>query len=149
MPLKARLRKIFSSPMFKNMRENIHKASHSSIVQFDSQWSCVEWPSAYHFPNFNRRPPQPAMLTCISNITNPRKLGTIVKQFLPKLLIVFAVPRVLSWMVFMPYPVLDLPRENRCDDSVRPARVRFELLVTRQDNFVPVFSRGTETEIYV
>jgi hypothetical protein len=67
------------------------------------------------------------MLTGISNIANPRKLRTIVKQLRLKPRIVFAVPRVLSRMLLVPNPVLDVPRGKGCADSVPPAGVRFEL----------------------
>jgi hypothetical protein len=89
------------------------------------------------------------MFTRISYIVNPRKLRTIVEEFILKLGIVFVVPRVLPQMILVPYPVLDMPRGKRCDDGVTPARVLFETFVGRNDYFVPIFSCRRETEIYV
>src|SRR5580704_6959697 len=91
------------------------------------------------------------MLTRISNIANPRKLGTIVQQRIVKLRIVFAVPGLRSRMLLVPYPLVDVPCGEGCHDRISPARLRVETLVGREENFGPVSfrSRRAETKIYV
>jgi hypothetical protein len=90
------------------------------------------------------------MLSRVSDVRNPCKLGTVIFKIIAKLFVIAIAFCVLSRMTFMPYPIMDVPCENGYVDSICSVLFRLKPVVGRDDDFCPklVCRRNPEIDVF-
>jgi hypothetical protein len=89
------------------------------------------------------------VLSCIRDITNPRDLGTGVEEIRLKVSVIDVLPRVRTRMMFMPYPLVDVPRGDGCVNCICSIWLSLKSFGDGDDILVPKLPCGRDPKINV
>lgn len=89
------------------------------------------------------------MFSGISNVANPRQLRTGTEEVILKHSIAGILPGIRPRMLFVPQPLMDMPRRNGRVDSAFRTRLSLKSFEGRQNIAVPKLSCGDNSEVNV
>src|ERR1700759_3523688 len=90
------------------------------------------------------------MFSRLTYIANVCQFGAAVHEvFLERVIFFPVIFGVLSRMLFVPYPLMNLPRQNGRNNRICVIWGRLECFESRDNNFFPKLFCGRESEINV